>query len=174
MLLGLHIEHELRKRPVQTGDGAFEHAEARARQLGAGFKVQAQGFADVHMVFGFETQGGRLPTQALLRAPTAQFHIAMLVTAHRHTGVGQIGQGLQQGQHVGLQQLQALSGALQIVFDAGHFGHDVVGAFALGFALANLFRQAVAPGLQLFGVGLQGFALTLHGLKGVDIQKKLW
>ena len=86
MLLGLHIEHELRERPVQSGDGAFEHAEARARQFGAGFKVQAQGFADVHMVFGGKAQGCGFTTQPLRGAPAAQFDIAVFVAAKGHAG----------------------------------------------------------------------------------------
>ena len=173
VFLGLHVQHELGQGPVQSGDRAFEHAKARARQLGAGFKVQAQGFANVHMVFGGKAQGRGFTTQAMRGAPAAQLNIAVFVAAQRHAGVGQIGQGLEQGLHVGLQQLQALGRLLQVVFDAGHLGHDVVHAFALGFALANLLGQAVAPGLQLLGVGLQGFALTLQRLKGVDIQKGL-
>ena len=42
VLLGLHVQHELRQRAVQAGHLALEHGKAAARQLGSGVKIQAQ------------------------------------------------------------------------------------------------------------------------------------
>ena len=43
----------------------------------------------------------------------------------------------------------------------------------LAFEHTDLFGQAVALGLQLFGAGLQGFAFGLEGAESIHIQEGL-
>ena len=170
MLLGLHIEHELRQRPVQPGDRALHHRETCATELDAQAKVQPQRLAQVHMVFDGKVKG-------LGRAPAARQHIALLIGSHRHALVRQIGHRQQQALQLGLQRLQPLGRGLEFVLDAGHSGHHGI---SLGLAggtacleLANLFAQGVALVLQFFGAHLDGLALGFEPAEGLHIEKGL-
>ena len=170
MLLGLHIEHELRQRPVQPGDRALHHRETCATELDAQAKVQPQRLAQVHMVFDGKVKG-------LGRAPAAHQHIALLILTHRHALVRQIRHGQQHGLQLGLQRLQPLGRGLEFVLDAGHSGHHGI---SLGLAggtacleLANLFAQGVALVLQFFGAHLDGLALGFEPAEGLHIEKGL-
>ena len=106
-------------------------------------------------------------------APAAHYHVTGLVRTHRHAGVRQVGHSLQQGVQLGLQRVEAGGGRIQLFFQAIHRRHDVVGAFTLGLALADLFGQGVALRLQLFGAGLQGLALRLQCGERVHLQEGL-
>jgi hypothetical protein len=54
-------------------------------------------------------------------------------------------------------------------------GHDRIGLGVLAFALehAYLLGQAVALALQLFGAGLQRFALAYQNAKRIHVQEEL-
>ena len=71
----------------------------------------------------------------------------------------QVGHGQQQRLQLGLDLLEPRRGAVQIGLQRGHLRHDLVDRFALGLALADLLGELVALRLQLFGAGLDGFAL---------------
>ena len=62
----------------------------------------------------------------------------------------------------------------QAVFDAGDFSHRRFGfgVLALAFEGADLLGGAVALRLQLFGGGLQLFALRFHVFKSGAVQSK--
>jgi hypothetical protein len=90
VLLRLHVQHELRQRAVQAGDRPLHHGEARARQLDAHSKSRPSGVADVHMVLDAKSSARGL-------CPSCAHHVAMLVRAHGHAGVRQVGHGQQQG-----------------------------------------------------------------------------
>jgi len=100
VFLGLHVEHELSEGAVQPSQRAAHEGEARAGQLGAGREIQSEWLAHIHMVTHGEVEHAR-------RAPAAKLHVAMLVAAHRHALVWQVGHGLQQGVQLGLDHFKA-------------------------------------------------------------------
>ena len=166
----MHVQHELRQRPVQSRDGPAHEGKARARQLGRGLEVQAQGLAQIDVVAHGKVEGTRPVT---MRTPAAHLDVGALVGAHRHAGVRQVGHGQQQRVQLGLDGVQPRGRGVQLVLDAGHAGHHVVGRFALGLALADLLAGGVALGLQGFGAGLDGLALALQRGEGGFVQIRL-
>ena len=116
-----------------------------------------------------------LEVKVAYRAPSAHLDVAFFALAQRHALVRQVGHGQQQVLQFGLEHLQALGRSVQLVLDRAHLGHDRIGLGVLALALehANLLGQAVALALQLFGAGLQGFALAFQSAKGVHIQEEL-
>ena len=85
----------------------------------------------------------------------------------------QVGHGQQQRFHLLLNGGQAFGGLVQPAFEGGHLRHQIVGAFAFGLALADLLAGGVALRLQLFGAGLDGFALGFQRAEGRFVQKRL-
>ena len=167
VLARLQVQHELRQCAVQARDGPAHERKARAGQLGACFKVQAQRFAQLDMVAHGKVERAR---RQAMRRPAAHFLVGGFVGAHGHAGVRQVGHAQQQVVQLGLQRVQAGGGAVQLVLDGGHLGHQVVGAFALGLALADLLAGRVALRLQLFGAGLKRFALGFQRLESGHVQ----
>ena len=84
MLQSLHVEHESRQRAMQPGNRPFHHGEARAGKLHARIKIQTQRVAHIDVVFDVKCELG-------LVAPSAHHRIAMLIRAHGHAGMWQIG-----------------------------------------------------------------------------------
>ena len=166
MGLRVQVQHELGQCPVQPGDRPAHEGEARARQLGAGVEVQPQGGAQIDVILHREGVGAG-------RAPAAHLHVATLVGTHGHAVVRQVGHAHEHGGELGLQRLQPLGRGLELVADAGHLGHHGRGVFALGLELADLLAEAVAPGLQLLGAGLDGLALGFEGREALDVEEGL-
>ena len=173
MLCRLHIEHELGQRPVQARQRAFHDREARACELAAQFKVEAQRLSQIDMVFHLEGKGRRLAARPFKRAPFAQLDIADLADAVRHALMGQVGHGQQQRLHVGLDLVEPGARDLQLGFGLADLRHDLAGVLAFGLELPNLPGQMVALALQLFGSDLQGFALSLQRLKRCCVKEDL-
>ncbi len=82
---GLHIQHELRDRPLQPCHLPAQEGEARTRNLGSRLEIEAKRGAEVGMLLGREGELAR-------GAPARDFDIARLVLAFRHLGGGQVGQ----------------------------------------------------------------------------------
>ena len=175
MLLRLHIEHELRQRAMQAGDGPAHDGKARAGDFGARIKIQPQRRAQIDMVFGLKAQWLRVAPQAALRRPAAQLDVGAFVRPHGHAGMRQIGHAGQNGFNLGLQGFEAHFGGLQLLLDVAHLRHHGIcpRMVALAFERADLLAQAVALGLQIFGAGLQGFALGFKRGKSCLIQPGL-
>jgi hypothetical protein len=88
VLLGLHVEHELRQRPVQTRDGPLSTVKRAPVSLTPMSKSSPS---------GEPTSTWSLTGKSICAAyPSAQHHVAGLVGAHRHAGVRQVGHGQQQ------------------------------------------------------------------------------
>ena len=87
----------------------------------------------------------------------------------------QIGHAGQNGFNLGLQGFEAHFGGLQLLLDVAHLRHHGIcpRMVALAFERADLLAQAVALGLQIFGAGLQGFALGFKRGKSCLIQPGL-
>ena len=83
VLLGVGVEHKLCQGTVQAGNLTFHQAEAGTGKRSSGFKIEAELFAQVHMVFDFEIKLTR-STYA------AHFHVFSFIFAGRHTLVRQI------------------------------------------------------------------------------------
>ena len=169
MLLRLHVQHELRQRPVQARQRPLHDREARARELDAHVKVQAQRRADIDMVLGLKGKNGR-------RAPAAHLDVVGFAGAHGHAFVWQVGHRQQQALQLGLDLLQARSGLLQLGFGRCHLGLGGLGTVlvALAHQHADLLGQLVALRLQFFGAGLQRLAFGFQRLEGGHVQKRLW
>ena len=168
MLLGLHIEHELRERTVQPGNRAAHEAEAGAGQLGAGREIQPQRLTNVHVVAHGEVKHPG-------RAPAAQLHVAFFPGTDGHALVRQVGHRQQQSGQLGLNHLKTLRRLLQLALERIDLRHGGVGLGVLAFALvhANLLGELVALALQRLSTRLQRFALALQRLEGGHIQKGL-
>ncbi len=170
MLPGLHVQHELRERPVQAGDAALHDGEARAGELDAQIEIQPERRADIDMVAHREFQAAR-------RAPGPQHDVAVLVRTHRHAGMRQIGYGEQQRLQLGLDLLQPGRRSFQRALDAGHLGHHLIDlrlpCRPLGLQLPDLAAQRVAPVLELLGAGLDGLAFGFEGAEAFDVQERL-
>jgi hypothetical protein len=166
VLLGVQVQHELGERPVQPRHRPAQKGEARAREQRSGVEVQPQRSAQVDMVLDLEVEGAR-------RAPAAHLGVALFAGAHGHAVVRQVGQAQHHVGQLGLHGLEALGRGFQLVAQAGHLGHDAGRVLALGLELADLTTQAVAPGLQFLGAGLDGLALGLEGREAGFIEKGL-
>jgi hypothetical protein len=166
MLFGLHVEHELGERAVQTRRLAAQEGEARARQPRAGVEVHAERRAEIDMV-------ARREAELTGCTPAADLDVRLLVDAERHAVVRQVRHRHQQRVELGLDHVEPLGRRLQLVADAAHFGHHRRAVFTLRLQLADLLGQAVAPRLQLLGAGLQGLALGFERLETRDVQKGL-
>jgi hypothetical protein len=172
VLLGLHVQHELRQGAVQPGNGACHDAKARARELDAHLKVQAQGLAQVHMVAGLKGQRAapaRLPQTVPSNAPRRCRLLPRPRARSRGANWARPAAGL------GARVEFAPSAARAFKFGLGgrDLGHHGAGVFAFGLELANLFGELVALVLQFLGAHLQGLAFGFQGLESVNVQGKL-
>ncbi|CAM2158458.1 hypothetical protein PT2222_40321 [Paraburkholderia tropica] len=163
VLRRVRVDHELRKRAVQTRDLAAQHREARARELRARFEVETERRADVDVILHLEVERAR-------RAPAAHFHVAAFVAAHGHALVRQVRHAEQQIRELRLDLVELDLRRLHLVADAAHFGHHGRGVLAAALHRADLLRQAVAARLHFFGAGLNGTAFRFERGKGRDVE----
>jgi hypothetical protein len=138
------------------------------REPDAHLKVQPQRGAQIYVVFDFKVIG-------LWRAPSADHDVAMLIFAHGHALVRQVGDGFEHGLHLGLDGVQPSSGGIQLGFQGADFGHGGVGLSVLALTLehANLLADGVALGLHFLSAHLDGFALGFQRLERIDVQEGL-
>ena len=95
----MNIQHELRQRAVDTGDGAAEQDEAGAGEFCRRFEIHARSDArDVEMFDGREVEFAR-------GAPAVDLDIAGLVFAVGNVICGQVGQGGEGGLKGGVLRL---------------------------------------------------------------------
>jgi hypothetical protein len=144
VLGGLHVQHELRQRPVQPRHRAAQEGEARAAQLGTGVEVQPQRRTQVDVVARRKSKDGAR------RAPAAHLDVAAFVGTQRHAVVRQVGQPISIAVSSACRP-PAARRRPSTVGDAGHLGHRRAGVLALALGLADLLAQCVAPRLQLLG-----------------------
>lgn len=86
-MLRMKIKHEIADRAFEPCQRRFEERESRAGNPGGAFEIhQAQGFAEIEMLFRRIQAGGRTPAARL------NFDIAGLVDAVGHLAGGKIGQ----------------------------------------------------------------------------------
>ena len=167
VLLRVGVEHELRQCAVQAGDLAFHDGEAGAGECRAAFKVQAQGCAQINVVFDVEIKCARC-------ADAAHFDVFRFVFAGGYAFMRQVGDGGQPGFEFCLHGLEFGGGLFQTGFDLCHGIHGLFGffVFALAFEHADFFRFAVALGLQFFGFDLKLFAFVFQGFEagGVELE----
>ena len=202
MLQRLHVQHELGQRAVHARNRALHHGEARAGELDAHVKVQAQRRADIDVVFGLEVRRGgglfvrtcasvsiHVTAKATARIPGAHHHVAVLIRADGHAGVWQVGHAQQHGLQVGLNLIEARFGRL--LFDRKgtaslsrsrfrvHRNKTLPGrhiqcrTVTRRFIPAKSFCYCVALALQLFRAGLNGFTLSFQRLVSGHVQKCL-
>ncbi|MCW0417619.1 hypothetical protein NB689_003373 [Xanthomonas sacchari] len=165
MRAGVQVQHELRQGAVQARDRPTQHGEARARQLGRRLAVQpAVACAEFDMVLDLEIEAAR-------GAPALQFDVVGLVLAGGHIGLRQVGNLQRQRLQLRADLVQTLLGGLQLVAEAGHFGHQRTRILALGLGLADRLGTAVAQALQFLGPHLDALAVGLQGLQGGHVQR---
>lgn len=161
---GVQVEHELRQRPVQPGDGAAHQGEAGAGELGGGLEVQpAMALAEGDVILDREIEGTR-------DSPAAHLHVVLFVGADRHRLVRQVGNAQHQGVQLGLDGVQLALAGLQIAAHAVDLGQQRRDVLAARLGLADGFGAGVALGLQLFGAGLHGLALGFEALETRHVQ----
>ena len=150
----LGIEHELRQGTVQARDSALHHCEARPGKLYTHVEIEPQRLTQIDMVLGSKIE-------SLRRTPATHLYIARFIRTYRNAHVRQVRDSHQHGLQFGLNLLQAIRGAIQLVLDRTDLGLRSLGGFSLPLAHehANLLRQLVALGLQLLRSRLNGLAL---------------
>ena len=154
MLVGVHIQHELEQRPLQSCRAPLQYGKPAASQLGASFKIEnTQIRADIPM------RRHRIGSGL---APAAQFHVIVFAVAFRHRRMQRVG-NLEQ--HIGKRGLGLLGLGFQLFDLSGHLAHRgnlVAGILAAALLQANQLRNPVALGLQCLGFAFQ---LTLPGIQ---------
>ena len=116
MLLGLHVEHELGERAMQSRDRPAQEREARARELGAGVEIEAERRADVDVIARREVELAR-------PAPAPHLDVRALVGADRDARVGQVRQRHQLLVELELDRRQPLGRAVELGADLRDLGH---------------------------------------------------
>ncbi|MNN05903.1 hypothetical protein D3C81_1186780 [compost metagenome] len=85
VLAGVQVDHELRQGAVQTGNRPAHQGETGAGQARGGLEVQpAMLLAEGHMILNGEIE-------RLRSAPAAHLDVVVLILAHRHGLVRQVG-----------------------------------------------------------------------------------
>ena len=164
MLAGVQVDHELRQGAMQTGDGAAQQGETRARQLGSGLEVQpAVLLAEGDVILDLEIEAAR-------GAPTRHLDVAVFIGANRHGLVRQVGNVQQQVVQLVLDRIQLTLAGFQLAAHLIDFRQQRSDVFATRLGLADGLGTAVALGLQLLGAHLHRLALTLQGLEAGDVK----
>ncbi|MNN36636.1 hypothetical protein D3C81_1505390 [compost metagenome] len=162
----MRIQHELRQCAMQARDAAFHDREARTGDLGRHIEIQAERSADIDVVADFKIKSTR-------RTDFAQFDIAGFVRTDRHRFMRQVGDSQHEFADLRLDHIEARRRCFQLIADTGHFRHDCGGVFALAFQGADLLGQRIALVLQIFGAGLDLFALRFQCIEGGDVELEL-
>lgn len=165
VLLGMGVEHELGKRPVQAGQAAFQQREAGAGNLRSSGEIElAELLADIGVILDRKIEDARRP-------PAFDFDIAGFIAADRHRIIGNIRQS-RQNRVKALQQFAKTGfGSLQFVADGAYLRHHPGSIAALPLDHADLLRQAVAHGLQILRAGLQRLAFGFEGLEFAEVDR---
>ena len=139
VLVRVQVDHELTERALQPREAAFEHHEARARELRRRLEIhEPQSLAELEMLLG-AVERRRL-------SGTVTLHVAVLVCADRHVLLGNIGDGgksLEQsllGDALGLFQLR------HRFLDPRNVGHQLLRPrlVLLRLGLADLLGEGIA------------------------------
>ncbi len=145
---------------------AAHHGEARAGKLGARLAVQpAVALAEVDVILDREIELAR-------RAPAQDFLVVVFVLAQRHGRVRDVRQAQRDLGELGLYVGQRLFVGLELVADAGDFGHQRGDVLALALGLADGLGPRITQVLQFLGLGGQLLALTLQGLDGGHVERE--
>ena len=164
MLGGVQVEHELGQRPVQACELPTQHHKPGFRNLGAIGKTHPRKMlTERHVIPDLKIEFGG-------RAHSPHFDVVVLVLAHRHALVREIGhpceQPVERRLHVGERGLILFEG----VSEPGHGLEDRRHGFTCGLGLAYLFGFGVALGLQFLSAGLKRLAAGLEIGNGFGIE----
>ena len=147
------------------------HGEARACELGAHLEVQSQrGHPDRHGPRHLEVEAARRSGPRGDQRRTSTF--PGLVGAERHALVRQVGHGQQQGLQFGLDRLEARRRGVQLGLDRVTRAISASTDSPLALRCPTCL-EAVAPGLQFLGAGLQRLRSASSALKADAIEEGL-
>jgi hypothetical protein len=146
------------------GAQALEHGEAGAAQLGGPVQVQdAQLGAELHVVQGLLHGGGG--------APALDLGVGLLVLAHRHRFVGQVGDGGEERLEGRFRFLFRGFQAFEPVAHVPLGGDERIGVLFGPLQLGHFIRHAVALGLEALGLLDHPPAFALQALEGLPVER---
>ena len=167
VLGGLHVEHVLGERAVQSRHGSAQHREARTGKLGAGFEIEPQRCPQVDVI---EHREFELSGAAGVGRPTAHFDVAVGITPRRYRRMGNVGNLHQQVGQRALHRVVARDHAGQFGAQPCRLGQRCRRILALALGLPDRTRERVAPGLQVLGAGLDRLAFGFQRAKRRDVE----
>ena len=161
----MHVEHELRKRPVHARNLVLQHHKAGAGEFRRRIEIDLpEARAKVDVVFRLEIELARLTDAPNLGVVVGRF-------ADWYAGVRQIRNYSKKPVEFRLRFFQLLLECFELVCLRRDFRHQRRGVFTLGFRLPHLLGELVAFCLQLLGLCLHRFAVGLQPLEPRRIQR---
>ena len=151
VLAGVQVEHEVGQRPLQLRAQLPVDSKTRARDLGGALQIQnSQRLSQIPVRLGREIELRRL-------APAADFLVVRRRAAHGHARVRHVGNPDQQPAQLAVELLRNFFMLLDLLAQALGFFDQPRRILLVLLELRDLFRGAVALGLQVLGFG-DGFA----------------
>ena len=165
VLAGVEVEHEVDQRPLEQGPGPEVDREAGAGELGAAFEIQdAERRPEVPVGLGWKVEGARGAHRALAA-------VGGLVLAHRDAVVRQVGQGVLDGQQLGLDRLEAPFDLLDAPLELAHGGDLGRGVAAALLDLADGPAGLVALALEVLDLDQGRAPFGVEHLPGVELRR---
>src|SRR5262249_5322257 len=161
VLLGVHIEHELRDRAVQAREPPLHQRESRAGDLGGRVEVELlQPSAEIRVAFRLK---GELPR----RADSSNLGVFLRRFPKRYIGIRNVGDLQKKILQLRLNDFELPLQFLQLPSEFLHLLHDLRGELLipLRLRLSDLLRLGVALRLVILGLGLNVFSLRLEFLE---------
>ena len=156
MLLGLHVEHELRERAMQARERPAQEGEARARELGADVEVEPPSGAPTSTwSFAAKSNSRGVPQRRTSTLPSRRSPTGTLAS-------GRLGSAMSMRVELDLDRLEPLGAAFSSSPMPATSRSTARRVAALALEHADLLRERVALRLQLFGARLQRLALGLE------------
>src|SRR5258706_13016138 len=165
VLLRVHIEHELRKRPVHARHVLLQHHEARAGELRSGIKIDlAESRSQIDMIFDWKIECAR-------RAYPSNLDVLVRRLADRNARMRNVRNDAEKCVQFRLHDSKLLLQCLQLIRLRVDFGHQRRWVFAFGFGLPDLLRQLIALRLQFLRLRLHCFALDFQTLERRGVER---
>ena len=165
VLAGMHVQHELHQRAMQTRNGPVQRHEAAAGQPARELEVDAaEHRAEIDVILRLEIERRRL-------APAALLAIVLLALADRHALVNEIWDAERDVVDPRLDRVEPRLGGLELLAELAHLGDQRRDVLARRLGLADRLGARVALVLQRLGAYLHFLALALERLDARHVER---